>query len=105
MHMCSTCAAVYARVNKGERESCRQPHRQLPVQMHLLVSVPHSSVVHGQHSSREFLFRQALVASQLIMAADPSLGVPVGLGVVLALHLQGYQVDLVCLQCNRPGIG
>ena len=31
------------------------------------------------------------------MAAGPALGVPAGLAVVLALHLQGYQVNLVCL--------
>ena len=65
-----------------------------------LVGVPHASVVHGQHGGRKFLLRQALVTLQLVMAADPALGVPVRLTVVLALHFQCYQVDLVSLHTN-----
>ena len=64
----------------------------------LLVGVPNSSVVHGEHGGGQLLLGEAVVClHQLVVAAGPPLGLPAGLAVVLALHLQGYQVNLVRL--------
>ncbi len=67
----------------------------------LLVRVPDSGVVHGEHGGGQLLLGQALVCPhQLVVAAGPPLGLPAGLTVVLALHLQSYQVNLVRLRMH-----
>ncbi len=67
-----------------------------------LFGVPDSGVVHGEHGGGQLLLGQALVRlHQLVVAAGPPLELPAGLAVVLALHLQGYQVNLVRLQSNE----
>ncbi len=71
-----------------------------------LVNVPDSGVVHGEHGGGQLLLGQALVClHQLVMAAGPALGVRAGLAVVLALHLQGSQVNLVRLHRTCEHIG
>ena len=64
-----------ARHTCGTEHAAAQPHvRQETCTLEgALVSVPHTGVVHGQHGGWEFLFGQAPVTVQLIMAADPAL--------------------------------
>jgi hypothetical protein len=67
----------------------------------LLVSVPDSGVVHGEHGGGQLLLGQALVClHQLVVAAGPPLPLPAGLAVALALHLHSYQVNLVRLHMH-----
>ncbi len=81
----------------------------LSLQAHAsLVGVPDSGVVHGEHGGGQLLLGQALVClHQLVVAAGPPLGLPAGLAVVLELHLQGYQMNLICLHmhtlCEHTG--